>query len=285
MVGGGTDDVTVIDTSTHEVVARVPVGDEPMLAALSPDGRRLLVTNRDSQDVSVVDVETLEPIRRVELQDGPAGCGFSPDGSRAFVANEYAHTVSVLDTASWEVIRHVDVGHGPCDLLVLPGGDVVVTNEESHDTSILDGTTGERRAAVATPDGPLGLAASPDGRLVLVTCFVSNHVYALETSTWTIAWVTRVGTGHVGACFVGGDRFLVSNSHEDHLSLVDLGTREELGRVRVGQNPATLRPVPGTSLVYVANRGGDSASVVDADAMRVVQTVSVGSSPLGVCVG
>ncbi|HQK16849.1 MAG TPA: hypothetical protein PLJ27_05310, partial [Polyangiaceae bacterium] len=94
VVGGGSDNVTVIDTSSHQVIGQVVVGDEPMLPALSPDGRLLLVTNRDSMNATVIDTASLTVVHTVDVQDGASGCAFSTDGTLAYVANEYSHTVS-----------------------------------------------------------------------------------------------------------------------------------------------------------------------------------------------
>lgn len=43
MVNAGTDDVSVIDIRSHEVIATIAVGEEPMMAALSPDRRHLSI--------------------------------------------------------------------------------------------------------------------------------------------------------------------------------------------------------------------------------------------------
>lgn len=47
------DRVLVIDPATDSLVTTVPVGDEPNGLAVTPDGGRVFVVNRDSDTVSV----------------------------------------------------------------------------------------------------------------------------------------------------------------------------------------------------------------------------------------
>lgn len=287
-VCSGAGRVAAIDTAAHAVIGEVAVGDEPMLAALSPDHATLLVTNANSRDVAVIDTAALTVARTVAVADGAAGCAFSPDGARAYVANEHDHTVSVLDARSWRELGRAAVGRTPCELVVMPGGrEVVVSNEASSTVGILDGLTGEQRRFVVTPEGPIGLALSPDASALLIGCYGSNHVFCLETARWTIRWRAAVGGNHVGLCFTpDGRRALVTNADGDTISVLDLETRREVSRVRVGPGPATVAVLPGQDrLAYVTIRGADSVAVVDLAEERVVRSIQVGASPLGLCVG
>lgn len=45
MTSGGSDNVSIIDTKTNNVIATVPVGDDPVGVAITPDGTKLYVTN------------------------------------------------------------------------------------------------------------------------------------------------------------------------------------------------------------------------------------------------
>lgn len=287
-VCSGAGRVTAIDTAAHEAIGEVAVGDEPMLAALSPDGATLLVTNANSRDVTVIDTATLTATRTVAVGDGAAGCAFSPDGSRAYVANEHDHSVSVLDARSWQEIGRAAVGRTPCEIVVIPGGrELAVSNEASSTVGVLDGLTGEQRRFVVTPEGPIGLALTPDASTLLVGCYGSNHVFCLETARWTIRWRAAVGGNHVGLCATpDGRRALVTNADGDTISVLDLETRREVSRVRVGPGPATVAMLPGQDrLAYVTIRGADSVSVVDLTEERVVGSIRVGASPLGLCIG
>src|ERR1700739_4288068 len=52
------NDVSVIDTTTNMVVARIPVGYRPQGVAVTPDGQHAYVANANSDTVSVIDTTT-----------------------------------------------------------------------------------------------------------------------------------------------------------------------------------------------------------------------------------
>ena len=89
---------TVNDQRTRTFT--IPVGDAPIGVAVSPDGRRAYVTNRDSDTVSVIDTATTPSPRTIPVGDSPVGVAVTPDGRRAYITNADSGTVSVIDTAS-----------------------------------------------------------------------------------------------------------------------------------------------------------------------------------------
>src|SRR5437879_11488966 len=52
------DEVSVIDTATDQVVATVKVGQRPRGVVVAPDGKRVYVANGNSNDLSVIDTAT-----------------------------------------------------------------------------------------------------------------------------------------------------------------------------------------------------------------------------------
>ena len=74
--------VVVIDTKTNTVVdldpetpeiEGIPVGDNPLRVAFTPDGRRAYVTNRGSNTVSVIDTKTNTVVDTIEVGMAPGG--------------------------------------------------------------------------------------------------------------------------------------------------------------------------------------------------------------------
>ena len=74
---GGT--VAVIDSTSHKLLAEVPVGTRPWGIALSKDGRWLYTANGPSDDVSVIDTSTLRTVRNVRVGRSPWGVLVGPE--------------------------------------------------------------------------------------------------------------------------------------------------------------------------------------------------------------
>src|SRR5262249_592604 len=63
--------VTVIDTVTNEVSARIPVGRAPYRLAMTPDGRKAYVSNLASNTISAID--TVNRVTTVTITTGYPG--------------------------------------------------------------------------------------------------------------------------------------------------------------------------------------------------------------------
>jgi YVTN family beta-propeller protein len=118
------------------MLATVPLGGDPGGVAVSPDGRRVYVTNTaftPDNVVFVVDVDTAftDPdhavVDRITVGNGPLGIAITPDGRRAYVANSaFGSTdVSIIDLEGEEPTRTVKVGSRPFDVAASPDGRFV----------------------------------------------------------------------------------------------------------------------------------------------------------------
>ena len=107
--------VTVINTSTDNVVATVTVGNDPFGVAITPDGTSAYVANSGSGSVSVIDTTSRMVVATIILGGRPQAIAFTPDGSRAYVTNSAGSPpyVSVIDTSRRAVIATVPVGGSP----------------------------------------------------------------------------------------------------------------------------------------------------------------------------
>jgi YVTN family beta-propeller protein len=123
------DTVTRVDPATRAVVATVASAAFPIRAELTPDGRRLLVTNARSGDLTVIDTATGAVERRVALaltagsgegrlldfagSSVPIGIEIAPDGRRAWIAHANADVIQVLDLVTWQPAGLLRAGREP----------------------------------------------------------------------------------------------------------------------------------------------------------------------------
>src|SRR6266850_6305348 len=89
--------VSVIRTSQNTVTAVIPVGVQPLSAAISPDGKFVYVTNSgwffSNNDVSVIDTNTNTVVSTIPVGRFPVGVAFTPNGQFAYVANSNSNSV------------------------------------------------------------------------------------------------------------------------------------------------------------------------------------------------
>ena len=107
---------------------KLRVGDHPTQAAVTPDGRQLLVANAADDTVAVVDVAsfTLADTLHVHAIEGeswgstPNAIAIDPDGKRAYVALAGDDALGVLDRSgsTWKVSGFVPTGWYPAAVAV-----------------------------------------------------------------------------------------------------------------------------------------------------------------------
>jgi YVTN family beta-propeller protein len=102
----GPSNVVVFDMKSRSVLTRIPVEINPYQLVLTPDGRRLFVSNWASQSVSVIDTATNKVIRTIKVGINPNDMKLSADG-RLFVACSNDNTIHVIDTNLLQVIEHL----------------------------------------------------------------------------------------------------------------------------------------------------------------------------------
>ncbi|PGV61662.1 PQQ-dependent protein, partial [Bacillus cereus] len=108
------DTVSVINTTTNtEILPRIPVGDNPLGIAITPDGLRAYVTNSFHNTVSVINTTTNMIIGNpIPVGNFPFGIAITPDGSRAYIANLVDDTVTVINIATnTEILPRIPVGN------------------------------------------------------------------------------------------------------------------------------------------------------------------------------
>ncbi|WP_255167989.1 YncE family protein [Natrononativus amylolyticus] len=119
--------LSVLDPETFEQTGRALLGENPIRVVSSPDGRHVLVPNREGDDVSLIDTEHVRDgeqrsweVKRIGVGIWPGGTVFAPDGERAFVANNKTNDVSVIDCESWTEVDRYGTELHPDGIAYLP---------------------------------------------------------------------------------------------------------------------------------------------------------------------
>jgi len=107
--------LSIIDPATATLLNNLPIQGNPIDVAVTPDGKRLYVSNSLSSGVSgidVLDATSLTQTGFVPVNTGTAGLAMTPDGSEVYAAEQGLRSVSIVNTGTNTVTTSIPVGNG-----------------------------------------------------------------------------------------------------------------------------------------------------------------------------
>ncbi len=165
----------------------------PVAVTATPDGKTLLVANRDAKQIAVVDAAANKVARTIDLPAPPTGLVLSPDGATLYVTCLAAKsTVAIVDVKAGKVTGSIPAGHtatGPA--ISSDGKQLFICNRFDNDVSVIDVAAKKEIARVAAIREPFAAAVTPDGS----TVFVANHLPLDPSDGYDVAaMVTAIDT-------------------------------------------------------------------------------------------
>ena len=146
-------DLSVIDASTLQVIATVPLGKRPRGIHASPDRHFLYMTlsgsplagpgvdesklpppDKTADGIGVFDVQQNKLVRTIQCGSDPENFDLTNDGRTIIVSNEDDAKASFVDIASGKVTKTVPVGEEPEGVKVSPNGKFVYVTSENTGT-------------------------------------------------------------------------------------------------------------------------------------------------------
>ena len=164
-------DLSIIDSTTHEVVSTVALGKRPRGIHASPDGKFIYVALSGSPIAGPgVDESTLPP------------------------ADKDADGIGVFDVAQGKLVKVLKSGSDPEEFAVTWDGKFLyVSNEDAAGVSVLELASGKIVATLPTGEEPEGVEMSPTGAFVYATSEDAGMIYKIDTATRTVVNSLKVG--------------------------------------------------------------------------------------------
>jgi DNA-binding beta-propeller fold protein YncE len=181
--------VTLLDWRSLKVLAVLRDFRSPQIAAITPDGEWVYVTDAATGELSVIEPLTWRVVDRVYVGAGAHHLAISPDFHRAWVAlGETARTIVVLDTSKQNgprVIGHIRPRVPVHDLDFAPDGRTVWASSASAPyVSVLNANSGRLLATVPAGPGPQHIAFGAYARApVFITSGYGSTLEAVNVAT------------------------------------------------------------------------------------------------------
>lgn len=301
VVNQQSDTATIIDMSTAQTV-HVPVGGGPHESAVSPDGKRAVVTNYfkpgvgPSSSLSILDLAAKREIKRIPLdrQAMPHGAQWV-DNQRVVVSDEKNQRLLLVDAESGKVEREYVTGQAGSHMLSLhpPANRLVSSNMGGGSVTIFDFKSGEKLETVTTGKECEGVGIAPDGKTIWAGNRAEDTISVIDmASRKVVKKIESKGFPYRVQFTPNGKWALIPHAMSGELVVCDVQRREVVRRIKVGAmgvkvpvanpSPAGVWPYRDSNFALVTIRNDNSVVVVDLRNGETVQRIEVQKSPDGV---
>ena len=184
------DSISVIDTTTFEVIGTIPLGrGKPNRVVFHPDGKTAWVVYDKSHDLGVVDADARKLVRRVKIGGNPYNLAFTPDGRHLLVLDWASDTSSdeviFYDLRREKIDGRVEVSTWPAHSVFSRDGRLLyVSGETAGDLTVIDVAKREIVARDVHGGGDaMGLALTADGSSLYAAAGENKSVVKIDTAT------------------------------------------------------------------------------------------------------
>jgi YVTN family beta-propeller protein len=283
----GEDTVTTVDGATGRAIGSpIKVGDEPESIAITPDGRRAVVSGVGT--ATVIETATRLPVKTFELESAGGTVAISPDGQRAYVASSGSGEVTVIDPETAKLVGSFTVGSQPARAVAFsPDGASAYVSVGPEELVVVDTATEE---VVGKPIPVGGFATSivftPDGESAYVTGNAIGEVKVIDTALGEVvkSIPLPVGTNpHSLAMSPDGKDVYLGSTSPGSLRTIETARDRIVGEpIELATGPNELALAPDGKTVFVA--GGKVAPINLLTEKEGAPIAAAGSDVLGLAI-
>ena len=298
VVNQQSDSITLIDLRAMEAYRHVAVVGGPHEAAVSPDGRSVIVSNYNKQGagqqktLSLIALPSGDTIKTIDLGDYRAPHDLRwVDATRVVVTSEANQALLLVNVESGAIERVFRTNAAGSHMLALSTDRTRLYSANRGDgtVSAFDFRTGEKLRDVKTGEGCEGIGVTPDGRWVWAGNRTADTISIIDTKTLEVAKQIPSPGSPYRVRFTPDGRFaLVPHARTGSLVVADAAGQTivkpiALGLTRVAQpSTAGVFPHPDNRHVFMTVRNDNSMLVLDLTTGETLARVDVQNSPDGV---
>lgn len=247
--------------------------------AISPDGRRLLVSSATQPEAWLVDARSGDKLATFEIGPEPQGVAISPDGRHGLAVSAGGNSVAVIDMQQAKLVKSIAIGRTPHNIRFSVDGKLAyVSLQGAGAIAVIDMLALKKTGEFPVPGvpHPHNLDLSADGKTLWIRGLVAR-VAAVDLKTHKVLAVIPVGLGHAGIDAIPGGRYVFTGAVADHVvDVIDTKTFKVIKRIDVGQGPHGVRASRDGRWVYAGVTTTDKLAVIDTRTLDVVKQVPTG---------
>ncbi len=254
-------DLTLVDTKTDQIVAKVPLGNfvNPHMSMVTHNGKYILTAGSKTNEFIIIDFSSLKIVKRIPLGQGPEHFDISHDDQSVVIGNFEEGTVSIIDLKEMKEVKRIDGFYEPHGFSFLPDGKkALISNFGAHEVGTVDIANNSlvTRTAIG---GAFRLAALNPGEYL-------SEIKGIINPTLT----------------VDGRYAYSADGDAGELAIIDTQTESVVKTIKLGRDPWRAYASPDGKWMLIPNNGDETVSVIDTKTQRLVSTLKTGPGMTGI---
>ncbi len=294
-----TDSVSLVDVRLNELIVEIPVGDDPRSVDVTPDGSRLLVTNRGNDSLFVIDIESqaviathfvgAQPYAVITDNNESAYVSLQGDSSVIEIAIATGEILSKIPTPTtptglslWADFLYVTHFHtGQISLVYLPSSEVVRTISTGINIGLSPFVYVDHRNGLAYVPQTITYPNSTNPtfdrtmRPRVVVIDLAQMRVLRDQTLWLDIADQPVNMPFSVALNVAQGRLFVLNAGSNDLSVIDLNTGLALWHTQMDGNPRGIISSSDGITLYVYHAVDTTLSIIETRFYSVDDTIPV----------
>ena len=304
--------LAIIDPASLQVLARIPVGDDPHEVVASADGKTAYVSNYGFgafHTLTVIDLVGQKPAGVIDLGAlrGPHGLDF--EAGKVWFTAEAAKAIGSYDPEAGKIDWIMGTGQNRTHMLYVFAGAkrILTTNVNSATVTILDKTEGRaggmpsgpppgagpggpppgppptppggdwQETVIAVGQGSEGFDVSPDGKEAWVANARDGTVSVIDLAAKKVTATLAVNVPGANRLKFTPDGRQVLVTPGSALVILDAATRKEVKRLPSVHGSGGIQMQPDGARAYVACGRNGYVAVIDLKTLEMVGKIEVAS--------
>jgi YVTN family beta-propeller protein len=295
--------LALVDPSTLNIIASLPVGSDPHEVIASADGTKAYVTiygGGSLHEINVLDLVAKKALDNIDTRPlyGPHGIDFA--AGKVWFSAEGSKAVGSYDPATGKLDWAMGTGEDRTHMIfVTPDAKrIYTTNVSSGTVSILVDTIFQagpsappgahpreewRQTLIPTSRGSEGFDVSPDGARLWTAASDDGSITVIDLTKKALA--ARIAANVKGANRVkftpDGNQVFVASLGTGDLTVFDAATQKEIKRIKLGRGCAGILMDPVANRAFVACSADNNIAIIDLKTLAVSGHLYVGGTPDG----
>lgn len=272
----GSNDISVIDGTTNQVVNTINVEIRPQIIGINPVINQIYVTNSKSEEIEIIDGATNLTTGVIKLNSKPFNIAVNPASNLIYVTNKDEGTVSVIDADINQITDIIEIGGNTTKISINPATNLIyVGNETSNLLTVIDGGKNQIIGDIVTSFNPAGIAVNELSNIIYVAeAFEDGIIFEIDGITNKVINSFKpfdsddsdVSSSLITEIAVNPETdivYVISKLESGQiLNVINGSDNKNISKTELNNDFHRLAVNPSTDLVYITNQELNTVSII-----------------------